>query len=276
MLRQSDADSGRFMDMRNLPLPDAVPRSHIHPNGTARQNGGTPSPSTPALLSRFKRALEASQCESMRVVRGLRVEAGRGVSMRVDDMISMRVEAGRSVSMRAGGASSSPARLPRAMEGGWGYERRLGEQMIAGGGRQGAAGGGRRRPGGEAVRGGGMRARARPRRKGEEAQRRPAISASGSLKRTCVHASSSGTSSTGSVSPGTQCRCPRASMLPFHATQIRRARRSTAVKARSITLTNTPASPGPNPARRSVQPRRRSIHRSPPRQRPTQPPARRR
>ena len=90
-----------------------------------------------------------------------------------------------------------------------------------------------------------MRARARPRRKGEEAQRRPAISASGSLKRTCVHASSSGTSSTGSVSPCTQCRCPRASMLPFHATQIRRARRSTAVKARSITLADTPASRTP-------------------------------
>ena len=65
--------------------------------------------------------------------------AGRGVSMmRVEDMISLRVEAGRSVSMRAGGASSSPARLPRAIEGGSGHKRRLGREIIAGGGRQGA------------------------------------------------------------------------------------------------------------------------------------------
>ena len=41
-------------------------------------------------------------------------------------------------------------------------------------------------PGGEAARGGGTRARSRQRRKGEEAQRRPARSARKSLKRTCV------------------------------------------------------------------------------------------
>ena len=103
MLRHSDTDCGRSMDMRNpnfsSMLPDAVPKSHIHPKGNR-------SPKWRHSVTQHARApiaIEAcTRGESMRVgASGARAASRGGIRMCVEDIgcrcVSRRVEACRCV-----------------------------------------------------------------------------------------------------------------------------------------------------------------------------------